>query len=48
MKEEITTPIIITNHVNWIETPYLGSCFRIISFVSKKEVKDVLFVNSIA
>jgi len=48
INEEIMTPVVISNHVNWLDLVYLGSCFRIVSYVSKKEVTEVPVINAIA
>ena len=39
-KEQITTPIVISNHTNMMDGNYLGSCFRVLSAIAKKDSEE--------
>jgi hypothetical protein len=47
-KEAVTTPIIIANHVNWVDFIYMGGCLPLASFVAKIEVLNVPVLRDIA
>lgn len=47
-KEDITTPIIIANHVSWLDFIYMGACLPRASFVAKIEVLKVPAISDIA
>lgn len=44
----MSTPIILANHVNWIDFIYMGSCITKASFVAKKEVQQVPVFSALA
>jgi 1-acyl-sn-glycerol-3-phosphate acyltransferase len=46
--EAISTPIVIANHVSWIDFIYMGTCISKSSFVAKIEVKKVPVFNKIS
>lgn len=37
-EEKAKTPIVISNHVNWLDIVYLFICLQPLSFVAKKEI----------
>jgi small basic protein len=47
-KVPVSTPIIIANHVSWIDFIYMGTCLSRSSFVAKIEVKKVPVFGDIA
>lgn len=47
-KERLTTPIISSNHVSWIDFIYMGSCLPLVSFVAKIEISKIMVIDSIA
>jgi 1-acyl-sn-glycerol-3-phosphate acyltransferase len=47
-KEDITTPIVIANHVNWLDFIYMGACLPRASFVAKIEVLKVPAIRDIS
>lgn len=46
--EKSTTPIVISNHVSWIDFIYMGTCLYPVSFLAKKEIQKVFVFNTIA
>lgn len=47
--EPIDTPIVISNHSTWIDIMYFGACLNtILSYVAKKEIAEMPFVNATA
>lgn len=45
---QITTPIIISNHVNWFDIFYMVLRFLPISFISKGDVANYPIVGTLA
>ena len=46
--DKSTTPIVISNHVSWIDFIYMGTCLYPVSFLAKKEIQTTFVFNKIA
>lgn len=45
----IDTPIVVSNHSTWIDIIYFGSFLKsTLSFVAKKEIAEMPFINAVA